>query len=246
MSGEPVIKVKDAVKEFRSRVKVKSSLDLLFPKHKTILAVNEVDLEVFEGETIGLLGPNGAGKTTLIKLITGILEPTDGSIQVNGNPPEQEKMNIGLMLGYEMIYYRMTGYDNLKYFGRIYGVKNLEQRIDELGKMLGLNEELFDFVENYSIGMKSKLALARCLIQSPSILILDEPTLGLDPNIAERMRNEIKKMNKTILLTTHYMEEAQEMCDRIALMSQGKIIAVEPKENFQKIIELFSSLGEIK
>jgi len=201
---------------------------------------------VFEGETLGLLGPNGAGKTTLIKLITGILEPTDGTIKINGKPPEQEKMNIGLMLGYEMIYYRMTGYDNLKYFGRIYGVNNLEQRIDELGKMLGLNEELFDFVENYSIGMKSKLALARCLIHEPKILVLDEPTLGLDPNIAERMRKEIKDMNKTILLTTHYMEEAEELCDRIALMSQGKIIAVESKESFHKIMELFSSLGELK
>ncbi len=239
-----VIKVSKAVKEFSSMVKARSSWDLLFPKHKTILAVNGVDLEVFEGEILGLLGPNGAGKTTLIKLITGILEPTDGTIQVNGRSPEQEKLNIGLMLGYEMIYYRLTGYDNLKYFGRIYGVKNLEERIDELNKMLGLNEALFDFVENYSIGMKSKLALSRCLIHDPKILILDEPTLGLDPNISEKMRQEIKKMNKTILLTTHYLEEAQELCDRIALMDKGKIIAVESKENFQKVREIFSSLGE--
>ncbi|MEW6295832.1 MAG: ABC transporter ATP-binding protein [Candidatus Diapherotrites archaeon] len=241
---KPIIELKNVVKEFHSRIRPHSSMDVLFPKYRTNIAVNNIGLDVFEGEIFGLLGPNGAGKTTLIKLITGILSPTDGSILIEGSSVDSKKRDMGLMLGYEMIYYRITGYDNLKYFGRLYGVQKLEDRIVELNNLFGLKESLFDYVENYSIGMKSKLALARALIHNPKILFLDEPTLGLDPNISQKIREEIKNMKKTVILTTHYLDEAQELCDRIALMSEGKIIALERKENFGKIIELFSSLGE--
>jgi len=239
-----LIELRKVVKEFHSRIRPHSSMDVLFPKYRANIAVNNVDLDVFEGEILGLLGPNGAGKTTLIKLMTGILSPTDGGILIEGSPVDSKKRDIGLMLGYEMIYYRITGYDNLKYFGRLYGVQNLEGRIVELNNFFGLKESLFDYVENYSIGMKSKLALARALIHDPKILFLDEPTLGLDPNISVKIREEIKNTKKTVILTTHYMEEAQELCDRIALMNEGKIIALEKKENFTKIIETFSKLGE--
>ncbi|PJA19144.1 MAG: daunorubicin ABC transporter ATP-binding protein, partial [Candidatus Diapherotrites archaeon CG_4_10_14_0_2_um_filter_31_5] len=183
-------------------------------------------------------------KTTLIKLLAGILYPTSGEIKIFQRPVDEQKINIGLMLGYGLIYYRMTGYDNLKYFARIYRVKDFDSRIMELAELFDFKDYLYDYVENYSLGTKSKLTLARALIHDPEILILDEPTLGLDINVSEKIRKYIKGLDKTILLTTHYEKEAQELCDRIALMSEGRLVKLEQKEKFDEVINSFTKLGE--
>jgi len=241
---EKAIEIRNLRKEFRSSLNPQSIIEFFFPRHKTTIAVDSLDLDVFKGETLGLLGPNGAGKTTLIKLIAGILYPTSGEIKVFGKPIEQQKIHVGLMLGYDLIYYRMTGYDNLKYFARIYKVKDFEGRINELSEMFDFKDYLHDYVENYSLGTKSKLALARALIHDPEILILDEPTLGLDINVSKKIREFIQQMNKTIILTTHYEKEARELCDRTALIDQGRLIKLKEKENFDEIIRVFTELGE--
>ncbi len=241
---EKVIEINNLRKEFKTSLNPQNLTEFFFPKHRTTIAVNSVDLDVFKGETLGLLGPNGAGKTTLIKLLSSVLYPTLGEIKILGKPPEQQKMHIGVMLGYELIYYRMTGYDNLKYFARIYRVKDFHNRIMDLAELLNFRDYLYDYVENYSLGTKSKLALARALIHDPEIIILDEPTLGLDINVSEKIRKYIENMGKTVILTSHYEKEARELCDRIALMHEGKIIKIEDKKNFDLIIKKFSELGE--
>ncbi|MBU4274302.1 ABC transporter ATP-binding protein [Patescibacteria group bacterium] len=199
-------------------------------------ALDDINLEIKEGEVFGLLGPNGAGKTTLIKIISGLLQPTSGWVKIDNKPVEEVRGKIGLMLGYTMIYYRITGYDNLEYFARLYNVKNFKSRIKELAEFLGLENWLDEYVEHYSTGMKSKLALARALIHNPDILLLDEPTLGLDPHIAIDVRKKIKQMKKTIILTTHYMEEADQLSDRIGFLNQGKLIKVGTPQDLKQIM----------
>jgi len=240
---EKIIEIRNLRKEFRTSLNPRNLTEFFFPKHKTVIAVDKLDLDIFKGETIGLLGPNGAGKTTLIKLITGILFATSGEIKIKGKNIEEQKRIIGLMLGTEMIYYRMTGYDNLKYFARLYKIKDFESRIKELSELLEFTDYLHDYVENYSLGTKSKLALARALIHDPEIVILDEPTLGLDINISAKIRDYIRQMNKTVILTTHYEKESRELCDRIALISEGKIIKLVTKENFDEVMKKFVELG---
>lgn len=233
------------VKDFKiTNSSRKGIMNLFFPTKTTIRAVDNISLSIEQNEIFGLLGPNGAGKTSLIKLMTGLLNPTSGTVKIFSQPIEKQKHNIGLMLGYDMIYYRLTGYDNLKYFGQIYGVKDYDQRISELSKLLGLNQRLDNYVENYSLGMKSKLALARALIHDPKILFLDEPTLGLDPAISQEIRKYIKKINKTVFLTTHYVEEAMQLCNRIAIMHKGQIIKMNAPEKFGNITQEFISLTE--
>ncbi len=243
---EKIIEIKNLRKEFKTSLNPVSLIEFFFPKHRTTIAVDSLNLDIFKGETLGLLGPNGAGKTTLIKLITGILYPTSGETKIKGKQIEEQKKIIGLMLGYDMIYYRMTGYDNLKYFARIYKIKDFDSRIKELSELLEFKDYLFEYVENYSLGTKSKLALARAMIHAPEILILDEPTLGLDINVSEKIRGHIQNLGKTIILTTHYEKEAIELCDRIALINNGKIIRLEKKEKFNELLKEFSELGETK
>ena len=239
------IEASKLVKDFRIIHNPKTGLmELFFPKKTSIRAVDNISLGIEENEIFGLLGPNGAGKTTLIKLFTGLLNPTSGSVKIFNHPIEKQKQNIGLMLSYDMIYYRLTGYDNLKYFARIYGIKNYDEKINELARIMKLGKWLDTFVENYSLGMKSKLALARAMIHDPKILFLDEPTLGLDPAISIEIRNYIKKLNKTVFLTTHYVEEAMQICDRIGIMDQGQIIKINPPNKFGNITEQFISLTE--
>jgi ABC-2 type transport system ATP-binding protein len=238
-----MIEAKNIVKEFKYKIPSKNKVrDFFFPKFKHFNAVDNVSLKVRKGEIFGLVGPNGAGKTTLIKILTGLLSPTMGEVLIEGNSIEKEKQFIGLMLGNEMIYYRMTGFDNLKYFAKLYNVKNYEKKIRELAEMLGLTNWLSSFVENYSQGMKSKLALARALINDPKILFLDEPTVGLDPQISNKIRKKIKEMHKTVFLTTHNLSEAVELCSRIAVMNKGKIISIDHPKNFKDFEKEFLKL----
>lgn len=206
-------------------------------------AVDNVTFQANKGEIITILGPNGAGKTTIIKIITGLLKPTSGEVLVNGINPLINKIYIGKILGFmfsnSLLYLRMTVYDNLNYFAKIYDVPNRKQKIAELMKTFELDKWRNEYVENISLGMRCKLNFCRLLITSPKILILDEPTLGLDPINVIKIRNiikDLKDQNKTIFLATHNMREADQLSDRIALLSKGKIIRMDTPKNLKTFL----------
>ena len=232
------MEARNIVKSYK--IKEKSSnffKNFFLPSHQSFRALDDVSLNVKEGETVGLLGPNGAGKTTLTKCLCGLMSPDEGQILIDDRPVQDSAKDIGVVLGYHLVYHRLSGYDNLKFFAKLYGVKDYAKRIEELADFFDLGNWIHSFVENYSLGMKAKLSLARALIHDPQVLLLDEPTLGLDPRIAGILRSEIKKMDKTILLTTHYMHEANELCDKIAIINKGKIVAFDTPENLKKTVE---------
>ena len=210
-------------------------------KAERLTALNSINLKVNEGEIFGLLGPNGAGKTTLVSILTSLIPPTEGFAKVLGKNVLKEqyfiKKNVGLMLGSDMIYYRLTGYRNLKFFCKIYNINDYEKKIKDIVELLGLTSKLNQLVETYSSGMKVKLALARILLIDPKILFLYEPMLGLDPNIAKSIVDILMKFNKTVFLTSHQMNIVESLCDRIAFLREGKIIKVDSKENFKAFIK---------
>lgn len=217
-----------------------TSLVKMFKKRgDKVTAVNGVDLEIHSGELFGLLGPNGAGKTTLIKCISTLLIPDQGTALVGGfdvlKQPLDVRRQIGVLTGGERsLYWKLTPIENLNYFAALYGVSRREtkKRIDYLLNLMDLTQKRHERVEKLSSGMKQKLSIARTLIHDPKILLIDEPTLGLDPTFSRFIRNFIKdelhkKNGKTILLTTHYMDEADMLCDRVAFMNRGTIEAVD-------------------
>jgi ABC-2 type transport system ATP-binding protein len=210
-------------------------------KAEKLTALNNVNIKVKEGEIFGLLGPNGAGKTTLVSILTALLQPSEGYAKVLGRNVLKEqyfvKKNVGLMLGSEMIYYRLTGYRNLKFFCKIYNINDYEKKIKDIVDTLGLTSKLNQLVETYSSGMKIKLALARILLIEPKILFLDEPMLGLDPIIVKEIMNLLKKLNKTIFITSHQMNVVESMCSKIAFLKQGNVIKIDTKENFVKFLQ---------
>jgi ABC-2 type transport system ATP-binding protein len=211
-----------------------------------VVAVKDVSFEVDYGELLGLVGPNGAGKTTTIKMLTTMLTPTSGKATVLGYDVEKDvtkvREKIGIVLGGERgLYTRVSAIDNLRYFADLYGVpvSVREKRIKELLEFMGLKDRSRDRVETYSKGMKQRLHLARGLINDPQVIFLDEPTLGLDPEIAKETRNMIKELvekGKTILLTTHYMFEADELCKRVAIIRNGEIVALDTPEGLKKYV----------
>jgi ABC-2 type transport system ATP-binding protein len=202
---------------------------------KNVEAVRGVSFEVGEGELFGLLGPNGAGKTTTIKMLITLLIPTAGTARVLGydvvESPREVRRRIGYVFGGERgVYERLSGYDNLRYFAELYGVppRIQRQRIEELLELVGLKGREHERAEGYSRGMKQRLHVARGLLHDPQVLFLDEPTIGLDPVGARELRSTIASLTaagKTILMTTHYMFEADSLCDRIAVLSKGRIVA---------------------
>jgi ABC-2 type transport system ATP-binding protein len=209
-------------------------------KGRYIQALNKVNISIKDGEIFGLLGPNGAGKTTLVEILTTLLQPTSGYAEVLGynilKQPNKIKNKLGLMLGHEIIYHRLTGEDNLKFFARIYNIKDFNTKIIELATLFGIENWLDEYVEKYSRGMKLKLALCRVLLIEPEILFLDEPMLGLDPNTIKQMINILLELNHTILITSHQMHVIQQVCDRVAFLNKGNVIKVDTQENFQKLI----------
>jgi ABC-type multidrug transport system ATPase subunit len=211
----------------------------LFPKLKLPLrkigfeksvALNHVNVKLRAGRTTALLGKNGSGKTTLIKLITGARFPQGGTVKVFGELPNKVRSRIGLCLGNTLVYHRLSGRENLEYFGRLYNVQNIDERIHELTSMLSLEDHLDQMVETYSFGMKAKLALARSMIHSPDLLILDEPTLGIDFQLAQQIRQFVHGLKCTVLLTTHYMEEAEILADDLCIIDQGNILEQGEKQ----------------
>ena len=198
-------------------------------------AVRGVSFEIGEGELFGLLGPNGAGKTTTIKMLITLLIPTSGKALVLGRDvvedPHWVRERIGYVFGGDRgLYERLSALDNLRYFAELYGVdpKHQRARIDELLEMVGLEGREKERVEGYSRGMRQRLHIARGLLHDPPVLFLDEPTIGVDPVGARELRAtiaDLKAAGKTVLLTTHYMFEADALCDRIAVVAKGRIVA---------------------
>lgn len=212
-----------------------------------LIAVDNISLEIHEGEVFGLLGQNGAGKTTIIHMLATLLKPTSGTAEINGydiiKDPSKVRKNIGIVFQAPSSDDMLTGFENLKIHSYLYGVPSLLRikRIDELLKLVGLYERKDDIVKKYSGGMRRRLEIARGLIHKPKVIFLDEPTLGLDPNSRKSMWNYIQKFVKeekiTIILTTHYMEEADILCDRIGFINKGKIIAIDTPEQLKHRIK---------
>ncbi|MDR3282309.1 MAG: ATP-binding cassette domain-containing protein [Candidatus Methanoplasma sp.] len=200
------------------------------------VAVGGISFEVKKGEIFGILGPNGAGKTTTIKMLSGLLTPTSGKAMVLGMDVSDEKSvrslrrRINIVAGGERgLYYRLSGRQNLEFFSDLYGIPKKEQKtlINGLLELVDLADAAEVKVENYSRGMKQRIHIARALINSPEILYLDEPTIGLDPEISRGIRGLVRKLSDggaTVILTTHYMFEAEELCDHMIIVSHGKVV----------------------
>ncbi|HSO11235.1 MAG TPA: ABC transporter ATP-binding protein [Anaerolineales bacterium] len=215
----------------------KSQIGVIKRTTREVVAVDDVSFGVQEGELFGLLGPNGAGKTTTVKMLTTLLIPTLGTASVKGfdvvAQANEVRKRIGFIFGGERgLYWRLSGVDNLRYFASLYNLDYdvTQKRIPQLLDLVGLNGRGDEKVQGYSRGMKQRLHVARTLLHDPDVLFLDEPTLGLDPVGAREFRQVILNLQsekKTILLTTHYMFEADALCDRIAIINHGRIIAID-------------------
>ena len=210
-----------------------------------VLAVDHVSFEVHEGEIFSLLGPNGAGKTTLISMLSGILTPTDGDATIGGysirREPLAAKRLIGVVPQEVALYATLTARENLRFWGSMYGLRGreLRARVEEALELVGLRERANDRVERFSGGMKRRLNIAAGLLHRPRLLILDEPTVGIDPQSRRRILDMVKEFNAqgmTILYTTHYMEEAEELSHRIVVMDHGHIIALGTLEDLRRIV----------
>jgi ABC-2 type transport system ATP-binding protein len=207
-------------------------------KFNGVLAVDDLTFEVEAGEIFGFLGPNGAGKTTTIRMLTGQLLPTAGSASVAGCDILKESdalhRRIGVVSEYQNLYERMSGRENLLFSAILYGVNRA--RVDELIEQVGMGEHARKLIKHYSNGMKQRLLIARALLHFPEVLFLDEPTRGLDPGIAVELRRMIHQLSQegvTIFLTTHYMEEADHLCSRVAFLEKGRIVALDAPQRLK-------------
>jgi ABC-2 type transport system ATP-binding protein len=218
----------------------------LVKRYENIIAVNSLSLDIYKNEVFGLLGPNGAGKTTIIHMLATLLKPTSGTATVNGydivNEPAKVRASIGIVFQAPSSDDMLTGYENLKLHSLLYGVPSntREKRISEVLELVGLAERKDDKVKQYSGGMRRRLEIARGLIHRPKVIFLDEPTLGLDPTSRVSMWKYIKLLateeKVTIILTTHYMEEADILCDRIGIIDKGKIIELDTPSKLKEKI----------
>jgi len=234
------ITVRSLHKEFTTRVGFWSG------KKKTTVAVKDISFNIRRGELFGLLGPNGAGKTTTVKILATILLPTSGSASVLGYDVVKQTQAVRERIGFTFggargLYGRLSAYDNLRYFAELYAIEPgvVQKRIAELLELVGLADRKDDRVETYSSGMQQRLHLARALLHDPELIYLDEPTVGIDPIGARELRKTVKQLSqagKTILLTTHYMAEAEELCDRIAIINHGRIVALDTPASLKKQI----------
>ncbi|MDG6985232.1 MAG: ABC transporter ATP-binding protein [Nitrososphaerota archaeon] len=235
----PAISVKGLTREYVTR-------NFFGGVARTTSALSGIDFEVANGELFGLIGPNGAGKTTTIKILTTLLTPTGGDARILGLDVRKDlyeiRRRIGIVFGGERgLYNRVSAVDNLRYFSDLYGVDSsvARKRIPELLEVVGLSDRAQEKVEKYSRGMKQRLHIAKALVHDPELIFLDEPTIGLDPGGARDIRNmvrDLKAQGKTILLTTHYMFEAEELCQRIAVISKGKIVALDTPSELKNMV----------
>ncbi len=269
-----IIKVENLNKTFKVKQKEKglkgSIKSIIKPKLNEIKAVKDINFSVDEGEMIAFIGPNGAGKSTTIKMLTGILYPDSGSIEVLGiNPTKQRKKlsyEIGTVFGQkEQLWMHLTVYDNLKFFGAIYDIseRETEERIKELSKLFDLQEFINTPVRNLSLGQRIRCEIVAALIHRPKVLFLDEPTIGLDPVVKENIRKLIKRMNNeyhtTVFLTSHDVSDIEKLCKRVIIINNGQIVLDDSMTNLKyhyldkKVIEVklkkkvdFNSVDGIK
>lgn len=221
-------------------------------KNPDIVALDDVSIEIDEGEIRGLLGPNGAGKTTVVKVLSTVLLPTGGTASVMGHDVVREtkavRQLIGIVFGGDRgLYWRLTGRQNLEYWAALYNVPagTAKKRVGELLDRVGLASRADSKVETYSRGMKQRLHLARGLVADARVLFLDEPTVGMDPLAARDFRNlvmELRGEGRTILLTTHDMAEAEAVCDRVALIDRGRIIAMETPRTLSTLVAQYERI----
>jgi ABC-2 type transport system ATP-binding protein len=197
-----------------------------------LCAVDHISFQVEPGEVFGFLGPNGAGKTTTIRMLTGQLQPTDGRATVMGcdvvEGRRDLKPQIGVVWEHQNLYERLSALDNLLFSARLYGVDR--RRVEEVLDFVGLTGRAKDRIKEYSHGMKQRLLIARALLHAPKVLFLDEPTRGLDPGVAREIRglvSDLARAGTTVFLTTHYMEEADRLSDRVAILDRGRIVALD-------------------
>lgn len=233
MNGEEIIIIEHLTKEFTGK--------------KQVRAVDDVSLQVLKGEIFGLLGPNGAGKSTLIRILTTLLAPSSGRALVNSydvtTRPEDIRRIIGVCPQNSTLDLELTAYDNLDFYGKLTDVaeENLPSRIHELLAMTGLADRAGMPVSTFSGGMKRKLEIVRAFIHQPLILFLDEPTIGLDPESRREVWHQIMSLNNeetTIILTTHYMDEAEKLCNRVAFIDNGSLIALDTPENLKRSLSM--------
>lgn len=224
------------------------SIENLTKKFFRFKAIDNISMKINKNESFALLGPNGAGKTTLVRILSTLLKPSSGEVKIKNydivKDREEIKKIIGVVSHNPFLYNELTAMENLEFFAELFEVENSEKKIDELLRIVELHDSKNALVANFSRGMKQRLAIARALLHDPEILILDEPTSGLDINGRKKFYELIGsfKGRKTIFLTTHYLEEAEILCERCAIMNRGKIIAeLETKER-EKLEEIFSNI----
>ncbi|HEX8991318.1 MAG TPA: ABC transporter ATP-binding protein [Anaerolineales bacterium] len=236
----------DAIQVSHLRRVFKTYTGVIRRTAREIIAVEDLSFTIAMGELFGLLGPNGAGKTTTVKMLVTLLIPTSGFASIQGldvvKRAEQVRRRIGFIFGGERgLYWRLSGIDNLRYFASLYGVdpEVSKKRIPYLLEMVGLQGRGDEKVEGFSRGMKQRLHVARTLLHDPEVLFLDEPTIGLDPVGAREFRQMIRNLQsekKTILLTTHYMFEADELCNRIAVINHGRVVALDTPSGLKSTV----------
>jgi len=246
------VEAENLVKKFPKRAvsersdKKKFSLFSRREPKQIFIAVDGVSLQIEKGEIFGLLGPNGAGKSTMIRMLCTLLEPSSGTAQIDGfdvvKQANEVRRRLGTVLaGERSIYWKLTGRENLEYFAALNHIPPVvaRKRVNDLIERMELKDRADELVEKYSTGMRQRVAISKALLAKPPILLLDEPTLGLDPQAARNLRElirELKEEGHTILLTTHYMEEADQLSDRIGIIDNGKIIALDNPENLKRLI----------
>lgn len=223
---EPIIEVRNLVKVFHSR-------------GRKITAVNDVSFDVFNGEIFGMIGPNGAGKSTTFSMLTTLIKPTSGSIKVAGFNVEKQDDKIRPLIGIVpqklSLYPLLTARENLELMGNLYNVpkKEMEEKVDYYLKLVGLDSSADRFTGGFSGGMKQRLSVIAAVLHDPEILFWDEPSTGLDPqtrNVIWKLARKFNDEGKTLIFTTHYMEEADNLCDRVAVMDSGKLVALDDPE----------------
>ena len=253
-----IITIKKLSKDFKIKQKekgLKGSIKAIFrPKYKNKKAVNNISFNIKKGEIIAFIGPNGAGKSTTIKMLTGILYPSSGSINISGIDPTKNRKKLAYKIGTvfgqkEQLWIHLTPYDNFKFYGAIYDIPEsiIEKRINEYNSIFELDEFINTPVRSLSLGQRMICEIVASLIHEPEILFLDEPTIGLDPVIKEKIRVFIKRLNKekktTIFLTSHDVGDIEKLCKRVIIINDGKIVLDDSMENLKyhylnkKIIE---------
>ena len=243
-----VIKVEKLSKNFKVKTKEKgfkgSLKSIIKPKYKIVKAVKNISFEVEKGEMIAFIGPNGAGKSTSIKMMTGILFPDKGDIDILGLDPSKDRKRLAYSIGCvfgqkEQLWTHLTPYDNFKFFGAIYDIpeSRVEKKIEELRELFELDEFINTPVRNLSLGQRIRCEIVASLIHEPKILFLDEPTIGLDPVVKEKIRTLIKRMNKeyktTVVLTSHDVSDIEKLCKRVIIVNKGQIVLDDTMENLK-------------